>query len=130
MLFTSQSPFIRWIPPVLWGLVILVLSLMPGGKGNMMLFGIPHFDKVGHFGMYAIWTFLFFMALKRSPGLTGKRSFWISLLVGTLTGVVLEFGQYFMAQGRSFELADMVANAVGAVVGAGVGFFLLKRKIS
>src|SRR5512135_764993 len=47
---TSVNPFIRWLPVFLWGLVILVLSLMPGGPGNMMLFGIPHFDKVGHFG--------------------------------------------------------------------------------
>ncbi len=101
---------------------------MPGGQGNMMLFGIPHFDKVGHFGMYAIWIFLFFIALKGSPGLTGKGSFWISMLVGSLTGAVLEFGQYFMGQGRSFELADMVANVVGAGVGAGSGLFLFDRK--
>ena len=93
-----------------------------------MLFGIPHFDKVGHFGMYAIWTLLFFIALKGGPGMTGKRSFWISMLVGALTGAILEFGQYFMAQGRSFELADMVANAVGAAVGAGSGFLVVKGK--
>ena len=67
MSLAATSPFIRWLPPVLWGLVIFVLSLMPGGQGNMLLFGIPHFDKVGHFGMYAIWAFLIFMALCGYP---------------------------------------------------------------
>lgn len=118
----------RWLPPVLWGLVILVLSLMPGGKGNMMLFGIPHFDKVGHFGMYAIWTFLFFRAFSSNPGMPFQRSLWISVMIGTLTGAVLEFGQYFMGNGRSFELADMVANALGGIVGSGAGYSIFKRK--
>jgi len=128
MSLPSGTPILRWLPPILWGLVILILSLMPGGQGNMMLFGIPHFDKVGHFGMYAVWTLLFFRAIQGNPGLSPKRSFWISALVGALTGAVLEFGQYFMGQGRSFELADMAANAFGALVGAYVGKFLFSKK--
>jgi xanthine/uracil permease len=128
MSLPSDTPILRWLPPILWGLVILVLSLMPGGQGNMMLFGIPHFDKVGHFGMYAVWTLLFFRAIQGNPVLSPMRSFWISVLVGALTGAVLEFGQYFMGQGRSFELADMVANALGAGIGAGTGYFFFARK--
>jgi VanZ family protein len=127
MTTTSDSPILRWLPPFLWGLVILVLSLMPGGPGNMMMFGIPHFDKVGHFGMYAIWTFLFFRAFSGHPGITANRSFWISVLTGALTGVVLEFGQLYMHQGRSFELADMVANTIGAGTGAGFSWFFRKK---
>lgn len=124
---TSVFPFLRWLPVFLWGLVILVLSLMPGGPGNMILFGIPHFDKIGHFGMYAVWTFLFFRALQGTQRMTPTRACWISVLTGALTGVVLEFGQLYLHQGRSFELADMVANALGAGVGAGFSWFFRKR---
>jgi VanZ family protein len=53
---------------------------------------------------------------------------WISIGIGAGTGALLEFGQYFMALGRSFELADMLANALGASVGAWAGFFLYTRK--
>jgi VanZ family protein len=123
----SVNPFIRWLPVFLWGLVILVLSLMPGGPGSMMLFGIPHFDKVGHFGMYAVWTFLFFRALSGKQGMKPDRAFWISVLTGALTGVALEYGQLFMHQGRSFEVTDMVANAFGAGIGAGVGLAFFFR---
>ncbi len=122
MSLAATSPFIRWLPPVLWGLVIFVLSLMPGGQGNMLLFGIPHFDKVGHFGMYAIWAFLIFMALSGYPLISQTKAFWISVLLGAVTGVALEYGQYFMHQGRSFELADMIANAFGAFIGSVLGF--------
>ncbi|MBL0008635.1 MAG: VanZ family protein [Saprospiraceae bacterium] len=128
MSLAATSPFIRWLPPVLWGLVIFVLSLMPGGQGNMLLFGIPHFDKVGHFGMYAIWAFLIFMALCGYPLISQTKAFWISVLLGAITGVALEYGQYFMHQGRSFELADMIANAFGAVIGSVSGFLYFSRK--
>ncbi|HEY3386947.1 MAG TPA: VanZ family protein [Saprospiraceae bacterium] len=125
---TSTSPFLRWLPPVLWGLVILVLSLMPGGPGNMNLFGIPHFDKVGHFGMYAVWTFLIFRSISFNPNRTANQWLWISILVGASMGVILEIGQLTMHQGRSFELADMLANALVAGVGAWIGKLYFTRK--
>ena len=94
----------------------------------MNLFGIPYIDKIGHFGMYAIWTFLFLRALSTSDGMTLKKAFWMTLIIGILTGIVLEYGQYFMGQGRSFELADMAASAFGALIGLEVGYFLRKKQ--
>lgn len=114
-----------WFWPVAWGLLILVLSLMPGGPGHVM-FGIPHFDKVAHFGMYAVWTFLIVRALVAVSGYSARQSLWVAIWIGSLAGIGLEFGQLFMHQGRSFEVADMLANAVGALVGAWAGPKLLK----
>ncbi len=105
---------LRWLPAILWGVVIFVLSLMPGGNADKMMFGIPHFDKIGHFGMYAGWAFLVFSALSQSKL---RFSFLFTLLLCGMSGVLLEFGQYYLASGRSFEVADMVANALGAVAG-------------
>ena len=78
--------------------------------------------------MYAVWTFLFLQALATGEGRNLKKSFWMTLIIGTLTGVVLEYGQYFMAQGRSFELADMAANALGALIGSEAAYFYFLRK--
>jgi len=78
--------------------------------------------------MYAVWTFLFFRALSSGPRFSLKRSFWITLIFGTLTGVALEYGQLYLAQGRSFELADMVANTLGAIIGSESGYFYFLRK--
>ncbi len=101
---------------------------MPGGGGNLNLFGIPYFDKVGHFGMYAVWTFLFYHALSGNAKRSKWRSFWIAILLGAVTGIILEFAQQFMNQGRSYELADMIANALGAISGATTGLLYFDRK--
>ena len=94
----------------------------------MNMFGIPYFDKIGHFGMYAVWTFLFFRALSSGVRMTLRKAFWMTLITGIVAGVALEYGQYFMAQGRSFELADMAANALGALIGSELGYFYFLRK--
>ena len=101
---------------------------MPGGPGNLNLFGIPYFDKIGHFGMYALWTFLFLRALSAGSQMSLKESFWISVVTGALAGVALEYMQLFMHQGRSFELADMAANALGALIGSEAGYFYFLKK--
>ena len=129
MPLTSQNRLLRWLPPGILGIIIIILSLMPGGPGNLNFWGIPYFDKIGHFGMYAVWTFLFLRALSGDSKMSLKKSFWISIVTGALAGVALEYMQLFMHQGRSFELADMAANALGALIGAESGYFyFLKRR--
>lgn len=118
----------RWIPPLLWGGVIAVLSLIPGGPGNLNFLGIPYFDKVGHFGMYAAWAFLIFNACAGNPGWSLRKAFWWTLILGTFVGVGLEFVQNMMALGRQFEIWDMVANTSGAIVGAFVGNYFYKGR--
>lgn len=123
-----STSLLRWLAPVIWGSIILVLSLMPGGPGGINLFGIPHFDKIGHFGMYAIWTFLITMASGPQRRSGDQQILWKITLFGSLAGILLEFGQYFMGKGRSFELADMVANALGAMAGVWIAGRYLRRK--
>jgi len=33
-----------WVASVVWGILLAVLSLMPGQQSNLLLFGIPHID--------------------------------------------------------------------------------------
>ncbi len=115
-----------WLPPVLWGCLIIVLSLLPNGKTNLQLFGIPYADKVGHFGMYAIWSFLIYHAFIRPNKISRSKAFWSTILLSSLIGIALEYGQNTVTIGRSYELADMVANALGAITGTVMGFLLIK----
>lgn len=120
---------LRWLPPVLWGLLITVLSLMPGGPAGLQLFGIPHIDKIGHFGMYAVWTFLVFYAWKGNFSIPARKLVLLTFLLGSITGIILEFSQSVMALGRSFEVADMLANALGSLAGSlGGTFFRMQNK--
>ena len=118
----------RWIPPVLWGILLAVLSLMPPGDGQFFLFHIPHIDKVAHFGMYAVWAFLVVYAWSSNSSLSSIRMLWLTFLFGIILGIILEFGQYILTYGRSFETGDIVANGMGSIVGAWINTKIQNRK--
>ena len=115
-----------WLLPVLWGAWIIYLSLLPGGAGILTLFGIPHFDKIAHLGAYAVWCFLFLFAAQKALGYSKSRTWWI-VGVLILVGCGLEFGQYYMHEGRSFEVMDMLANAFCVMTGILIYYFFKKR---
>lgn len=90
-----------------WGMVAgaFVLSLIP------LSLDMPEGgDKVGHFVAYAGMTFWFGMLY------AGPRRRLAIALAFTLMGVAIEFLQG-LTDYRSFEVADMVADAVGTVIG-------------
>ena len=76
---------------------------------NDYLPGYPLKDKVVHFIGYGVVSTLAMLAI-RSP----KRQVTCLLLL-TLLGIALEFGQLFVP-GRAFEMADMAANGCGVFV--------------
>lgn len=80
-------------------------------------------DKIPHVLAYAALAFLLILSLR--PGKTGPLAVVISLGAVLAYGVAIEFVQ--RVTGRSFEVADMVANAIGAVSGALLG--LLARRV-
>jgi VanZ family protein len=93
-----------------WGMVfsVVVLSLVPVDvdipKGG---------DKVAHFlayGSLSFWFALLFEGRVRQLGIA---------ITFAVMGVAIEFLQG-MTDYRSFEVADMVANAVGAALGWGL----------
>ncbi len=90
-----------------WGMVaaIVVLSLIPVeldlSEGR---------DKLAHFAAYGILSFWFGMIF-------GGRGLQLGIAVAfAAMGVALEFLQG-LTDYRTFEIADMVANAVGAGLG-------------
>jgi len=93
-----------------WGMVaaIVVLSLIPVeldlSEGR---------DKLAHFAAYGILSFWFGMIF-------GGRGLQLGIAVAfAAMGVALEFLQG-LTDYRSFEIADMVANAMGAGLGWGL----------
>ena len=98
---------------VLWAIAVVTVvigSLLPGSSLPMRALGsLPVSDKLLHFTAYAVLGFL--------PALHER---WLSVtgtLLGAISlGVLLEFAQR-LSPGRNFEIADMVANACGALCG-------------
>lgn len=89
------------------GLIIAVVASLEGGKGTTL-----EVDKILHFLGYAALAMVFVMALRPKA--------YIPALLGLVAlGVGIEFIQPLNTRG--FEIGDMVANAVGVAVGAGIG---------
>jgi len=101
-----------------WVLFIALLTLLPGQV-------IPHFidwnfmslDKVVHFTMFTILALLGSITLRLGGWQnTVKYPVLVSILFALAYGSALEFTQSLVPQ-RTFDFADLTANAAGAAVG-------------
>ncbi|HYL93858.1 MAG TPA: VanZ family protein [Alphaproteobacteria bacterium] len=93
--------------------IVVVGSLLPANSLPMRVLGRLHInDKLEHFGAYAVLAFL--------PAIHERRGFIIATALGAVAlGVALEFGQLFLGW-RTFEIGDMIADAVGVSFGLSV----------
>lgn len=102
---------------LLWILAILAVvvgSVLPSYSGPIrMLDRLPLSDKTEHFLGYAALAFL--------PALHERTRFIIAAGLGAiLLGILLEFVQRYTGW-RDYEVADMVADALGVVAGLAIG---------
>jgi VanZ family protein len=111
---TSRPTLHRWLPVAAYMALIFALSsiqrppAMPGGS-----------DKVLHALLYSGLGFLFARAWAGGAARVGARTVMAAMVFGALYGASDEFHQYFNPP-RSVEVADLVADTIGACLGAGV----------
>ena len=101
---------LRWAPPLLFAGLILFLSSQPGSDLPPTWF--EHSDKLVHAAVYWLLGALTARAAVRSG-----RAVVIAALVGCIAfGLFDEWYQQF-TPGRASDLADFIADAIGASVG-------------
>lgn len=97
---------------ILWTLFIFVGCLYPGRE--LPKVDVPFFDKWTHFVLFGVFSFLWLWAW--IPASISKLI--RACLLGILLGVVIEGLQEILVfLGRSAELMDAIADAVGALLG-------------
>jgi VanZ family protein len=99
---------------------ILLASLLP--RAPLRLERIRFADKISHALAYLVWGFLLF--LSQQTGRPRRRAL-LAVLVCLLFGGAIEVLQGFT--GRSPELADLLADGLGAAVGTGAAGAALRR---
>ena len=111
---------LRWLPAVLWATAVFVSShfAIPAQVAESM----PS-DKVLHFGVYAILAVLVCWASKASSLV----SILLAALGCALFGFLDELHQSFIP-GRSAELMDGLADALGAAMGCTVYLIVVRLK--
>ena len=104
-----------------WAVFLLTLTSWPSPPRVPIFSGIPHFDKLVHFVLYAAQAFLIYGAV-RWQGRSGFSLARALVVVGAMAvwGVADETHQAWIP-GRSMEAGDVAADVVGAAGGALLG---------
>lgn len=90
---------------------ILVLTLMPPENlGSSKIFA---YDKLGHFFIFFIWTFLF--ALSVATFKNRQTPLFLIFLAGTFFGISTEILQHITPFGRSANFMDAAADIAGSL---------------
>ena len=113
--FNSIKP---WLPAILWAVVIFVVSTTTTPEIETPEFFIG-WDKLAHFFMYACFTFLVILPLRYGPHPMPLVPVVLLSFVGASGyGIIIEVYQSVIE--REMEVADALANAIGAAVVASV----------
>lgn len=102
------------IPAILWTLFIASSCLLPASAFKSFSFdSLIQVDKLVHLVLYITFVVLWYLAW---PSWKTNYSF-ILLIIGILYGVLIEILQSEMSLGRSYDVADILANTAGAILG-------------
>ena len=110
-----MTRLLAWLPAVAWAGTIFLLSSrsrVPGPE-------LPGFDKVAHFGAYAVLAWLLAFAAERS-----RLPLAVAVVLGLLYGASDEIHQMFVP-GRSPDVLDWFADAAGI---AAATFVYVRRR--
>ena len=107
-----------WMP-VLWAIIILVLSGLSGNSISKIPFiDLPYFDKVLHMSFYFVLSILlcrgYFIQLQNK---SIRWPYIFTFITAFLYGLLIELLQATIFTGRTADLRDAAANATGILLG-------------
>ena len=127
---SENGPPVRRSPigAIAWGVFLFTLTSWPSPPRVPVISGIPNFDKLVHFALYAVEAWLLYRCV-RWPG---ERRFSLAralAIVGAMAvwGVADETHQKWIP-GRSMEGGDVAADVAGAAAGAVAASTLSTRR--
>jgi len=103
--------------------LIFILLSMPSsgepGKGWIsFILELPYADKVIHVGLFGSLALSIFFHFEGYSNISyqSTRTKALSLIVCILFGIGMEFYQKYFVPSRGFEVGDMLADAIGALL--------------
>lgn len=114
---------------LVWGLFILIICGIPGDElSKFKIVTVPYLDKVVHLTLYFIFTIFLYsgFTLRNEEKGGSAKPFLYGSLISLLYGVTIEVLQLYVFSHRSFELLDIVADAIG-ILAALVSYSAIHR---
>ena len=113
-----------FIPALIWAVILFVLSTGNSVQAPRIITWLEP-DKLGHAGAYFIFTGLILYGFYRIGSWSNKQ-LWIAVLISSTFGLAMEVIQYTFFPGRYFEVFDIIANIIGALICIITSKFLIK----
>lgn len=119
----------KWlIISILWGIIIFVLSAIPGSSLPKSP-PIPHFDKVVHAGLYFILALSIMPVMDLSKKqIIKKLAPIITLFIVAFYGGIIEIAQENWFNNRSGNYYDLLSDIVGGIFGI-IFYFIIINKL-
>lgn len=112
--------------PIAWTLMTIILLCLPGsafpGGG---LFELPNLDKVVHiilFGGIVVFWSVYYLG-KNVVNTNWRFTVIIIALLTIALGICMEFIQFNYIPHRSFDIGDIIANTITAIIFAAFFYF-------
>lgn len=102
--------------------LILWLTLSPNPTGDIKVTFWDGFDKVAHGIMFGFLTLTVLLELMKKIHWNHVMMPLVALVafLSSIFGLIVEIAQRAMGLGRTFEIYDMLADASGAMIAAGI----------
>lgn len=115
---------LRFIPGVAWMVFITYLFLLPGTDlPYETWYEKVYLDKWVHTGFFFILVYLFYIPLRNR-----KRPNLIKIAIAAVAyGIVIELVQKYGTTDRSFDIIDIVFDALGCIMAYLIGINRLKK---
>lgn len=117
-----------WWPTAVVVCLILYATLNPDPVGISPKLYFPGIDKVIHFIMFFVFSgaLYFDWSKERLPLKMIVEKVLIIAIISLSLGIVIEFLQTGMGLGRTGSVADVAADAAGAIAGAFLAYKVIK----
>lgn len=113
-----KQKLLKWLPLIAWIVAICFLSFSP--LDNVQIPNFSGFDKLAHFGMYALLVYFLSVPLKGQ-----LNAFSIGVVLAIAFSAFTELVQHFWISNRFGDAFDFMANVLGIFV----AYFFLKKRI-
>jgi VanZ family protein len=111
---------LKFLPAIVWFVISFILFTIPPPElPNEAIFKIPQQDKIIHIFIFFFLVYLFCRPFKLSAFPKKKITSWFFsiALYGLAYGISVEFIQKYFVPNRSYEVWDIVADAIGCFIG-------------
>jgi VanZ family protein len=118
-IFRSKTVAISWL------LIMCILFFLPGSAfPTENWLSKIYFDKLVHIGLFTILIFLW----RSSFDFEFSNYHLVLLFFALIYGLAVEFIQRYFVANRDFDLYDVVADMIGAVLGLAIWAWTYRKK--